>query len=603
MFRRRTPPSARRRDPVTRTRGSLSSLRWSRLLGYLRPYRARMAVAVVALILGSALSLVLPVVIRNLIDSVFVEQDQQLLTRITIGLILVFLVRAVASLVETYTLGSIGERITADLRNELYQHLLRLSMDFHQTHRVGELISRLTNDVTTLRATLTRDLGALLQQTLVLVGAVALMFVLNPLLSRFILILAPVMGVLAAGFGLFLQRASTRLQDELAGSTVVAEEVLQNIRVVKGFAREGFEIERFGRAVLGSVRAALRMLRIRSVFGAMIAFFGFSVIALILWFGGREVLAGRLTAGELIAFLIYGLTVAASVGTLVGLYASFQESIGASQRVFELIDTPPQLEDAPGARLIQDVRGEISFRDVHFGYEDEQHVLRGISLEIARGEVLALVGPSGAGKSTIFNLVPRFYDPTAGSILLDGIDLRQITQHSLREHLAIVPQETILFGGSVEENIRYGRLQASTTEVEAAARAANAHEFIADLPQGYHTLVGERGVRLSGGQRQRVAIARALLKDPRLLLLDEATSSLDSESEQLVQEALTRLMQGRTTMIIAHRLSTVRHADRILVLDKGRIVEAGTHEALLAGNGLYARLHAMQFREMTTLEA
>jgi subfamily B ATP-binding cassette protein MsbA len=423
------------------------------------------------------------------------------------------------------------------------------------------------------------------------------MLALNWRLTLFILALTPIVIGVGAVFGILLRRTSTRVQDELAAATVVVDESFQNIRVVKSFVREPYENARYTDAISGAFAAALKLLRIRAVFGPLIAFLGFASLSLILWYGGREVLENRLTGGELIAFLIYGLTVAGSIGSLTNLYSTVQEALGASKRVFELLDEQRTVEDRPNARPLTSVEGRIAFDHVSFSYETGVQVLHDVNLDIAPGEILALVGPSGAGKSTIFNLIPRFYDPTSGSICVDGVDLRDVQQDSLREHIGIVPQETLLFGGSVIENIRYGRLDASHDDIVAAAKAANAHDFIMALPQGYDTIVGERGVRLSGGQRQRVAIARALLKDPRILLLDEATSSLDSESERLVQEALDRLMQGRTTVIIAHRLSTIRVAHRIAVLDQGRLVELGTHDELMARRGLYQKLYDMQFRE------
>ncbi|HEX2621590.1 MAG TPA: ABC transporter transmembrane domain-containing protein, partial [Phototrophicaceae bacterium] len=533
----------------------------------------------------------------TVVDTVLKQGNEQLLNQITFGLVLVFLIRSGTTLLESYNLNYVGERIVTDVRTQLFRHLQSLSLGFFTSRRVGELISRISNDVTVMRSVLTNNINTLLQQTLIMVGSIVLMIILNWRLTLFIVALIPLVTAVGFGFGFYLRRISTKIQDQIAESSVVTEEVLQGIKEVKSFVREPFEIKRYETAIFNAFASAVQLARLNSAFGSLMAFLGFGSLAVFLWFGGREVLAGRLTGGELITFLFYGVSVAGSFASLVGLYTQFQSALGATKRVFQLIDTQPDVQDLPSAPALGKIEGRITFDQVSFSYDEKQEVLHGINLDIAPGEIVALVGPSGAGKSTMFNLIPRFYDPTQGVLKIDGTDAKTVTQASLREQVGIVPQETLLFGGTIRENILYGRLGASEDELIAAARAANAHDFIIDLPDKYETIVGERGVRLSGGQRQRVAIARAILKDPRILLLDEATSSLDNESEHLVQEALGRLMQNRTTVIIAHRLSTIRVADRIAVIDKGQIRELGTHDQLMARGDLYARLYEMQFRQ------
>jgi subfamily B ATP-binding cassette protein MsbA len=567
-----------------------------RLISYLKPYKGPMAIATIALLLGSGIGLIFPLLIQNLVNTVLAKGSLNQLAQITLVLIGVFLIRAVFYYFQTYWLSYVGERIIVDLRTEIYQHLQLLSVRFYTDRRIGELISRLSSDVTVVRTALTNNIATVLSQTITFVGSLVLMLILNWQLTLFILILAPIVILSAAIFGARLRKLSTQVQDQLASSTAVAEEALNNIRIVKAFTREPFEVKRYAENVNMTFRATMRATVWRSAFGALVTFLGFASLALILWFGGREVLLGRLTTGSLIAFLVYGINIAASLGSFTTLYTQLQEAAGASRRIFEIIDEVPDILDSANAINLTPVTGHIVFNNVSFAYPGSPHVLSNIELEIQHGEILALVGPSGAGKSTLFNLIPRFYDPTFGTVMVDEHDLRKVTQASLREQIGLVPQETQLFSGSIRENLRYGNLFASENEIVAAANAANAASFIEELPDGYDTVVGERGVKLSGGQRQRISIARAILKNPRILLLDEATSSLDSESEILVQEALERLMIGRTTVIIAHRLSTIQLAHRIAVLDKGQIVELGNHNELIDLDGLYARLYRLQFK-------
>jgi subfamily B ATP-binding cassette protein MsbA len=577
-------------------RFSIKAVDWRRLFGYLKPYRGRMALAILALLLSTGFGLAFPAIIVRLLDTVTRAREFGPLNTLAGLLIGIFLLQAAFNFLQSYLLAYIGERIVYDLRTSLYNHLQELSLDFYAVRRVGDLVSRLSSDVTLMRAMLTTNITMLLSQALTLTGSVVIVLTMNARFTLFILALAPVLILVAFVFGRRITKGSTRIQDQLAASTVVAEEGLQGIRVVKSFGREAYEMQRYDTAMEKTFQASLRMAVYNSLFAAVMMFLGLGSIAAIMWYGGREVIAGRLTLAMITGFLMYGISIAASLGGLGGLYGQLSAAVGGVQRVFEILDTAPSVQDGSGAVDLPPVRGQITFEDISFSYDGSAPVLQNVSLGIHAGEILALVGPSGAGKSTVYNLIPRFYDPTSGTIRIDGHDLRGVTQHSLREQIGIVPQETLLFGGTIRENILYGRLDATEEEVIAAARAANAHDFIMELPRQYDTIVGERGMNLSGGQRQRIAIARAILKDPRILLLDEATSSLNNESEGLVQDALDRLMQNRTTVIIAHRLSTIKVAHRVAVLDRGRIIELGTHDELMEQNGLYAHLYSMQFR-------
>jgi subfamily B ATP-binding cassette protein MsbA len=588
------PPSPG--EVARRVRG-LGGVPWRRLLGYLRPHLLPFSVAIGGLLLGSGLALMVPLVVAGLVTSVIAGGDAAGLDRLLVGLVILFLAESLGGFIQSYLLGVVGERVVAQLRSELFGRLVTLSLDFHARNRVGELVSRLSSDVTLIRTLLTQTTTALLSSLIGLIGAIVILFTLSPMLLLIALVLAPALIFVALVFGRPLQRVSTEVQDAIAHSTATAEEALSGIRVLESYVREAWELERYEADLEGVVAAGSRLALWRAGFGGLMGFLGYGAIAVLLWFTGHQVIDGTLGIGTLTGFLLYGVTIGASLATIASLYGQFREGTGAVARVFEIIDTVPTIVDGPDTAPIGPVTGRIQLADVSFSYDGRSAVIRDLTLDIAPGEVIALVGPSGSGKTTLVGLLPRLWDVSSGSIRIDGQDIRRVTTASLRRQIGLVPQEATLFGGSVVDNIRYGRLEATDAEVQAAARFANAHEFISAMEMGYETPVGDRGSRLSGGQRQRIAIARAILKDPPILLLDEATSSLDNESERLVQEALDRLMVGRTTLIVAHRLSTIRGATRIAVLDDGWLAELGTHDELLARDGIYARLYRLQFTE------
>ncbi|MGK7369053.1 MAG: ABC transporter ATP-binding protein [Candidatus Halalkalibacterium sp. M3_1C_030] len=562
-----------------------------------KPYRLKFYVATVLAVASSAVGLSVPLGLKALIDSVFQSADSELLNIIALVLLGLFIVQAFLSFGSTYWLEWVGERVVTDLRKKLYEHLHRLGFRYFSDKRLGEITSRLTNDVGSVRTALTNALPQTITVTFSLLGSIALMIMLNWRLSLIVFLTVPVVTLLTRYFGGKIRKLSRDIQDDLADSTAVAEDALGAIRIVKAFAREVYEVGRYAKSVENLFRTSRRKILLTSLFWSGISVMFMTTLVIIFWYGGLEVLAGRLTTGDLVAFIFYAFSISRSISQMSRLYTDINTAVGASDRIFELLDEIPEIKDAKDAIKIENIDGKVVFDNVWFAYDEGRPVLKDISLEVSAGETVAVVGPSGAGKTTLINLIPRFFDPQKGRIMIDGKDIRNIQKKSLREQIAIVPQDVHLFGTSIKENIRYGKLDATDDEIRKAAADANALGFIDQVPEGLDAKVGERGVKLSGGQKQRLAIARALLKNPGILLLDEATSSLDSESEAQVQEALERLMNKRTTFIIAHRLSTVQHADNIVVIEQGRIVQQGSHDELLAKGGLYKKLYDMQFRE------
>jgi subfamily B ATP-binding cassette protein MsbA len=571
---------------------------FGRIFPYLWPYRLRMAAAALLVMGAAGINLAMLWVIRQLVDTVLVQRDAAALNTTIAELGALFLVQGLLIMGHSYLTASAGQRIMADFRTHLFNHLQSLSLGFFARRRTGELMSRLMNDVGGLQTTLTEIPIDLAKQVVTLVGGLAILFVMNWRLCLLILLLLPGIVLIARFFGRRLKALSTGIQDETARASTILEEVLSGIRIVKSFVREDYERARFGTQVRRTSDVMLRRAQIMAIFVPTITFATFAAAAAVLWYGGSQVIRGTMSPGDLIAFVLYAGLLIGPFGTFARLFSHVKEAQGALARVFEILDTRPDVTDAPDARPLPPVRGHVALEGVSFSYDGHTTVLSDLTFSIQPGEVVAVVGPSGSGKTTLINLIHRFYDPMAGIVTIDGYALKSVTMQSLYQQIALVPQEMHLFGGTIRDNIRYGRASANDQEVVAAARAANAHEFITAFPDGYDTLVGEKGVNLSGGQRQRIAIARAVLKDPRILILDEATSSLDNESESLVQDALDRLMKGRTTFVIAHRLSTIQKADRILVLDKGRLSEEGTHSALLDKKGLYYHLFTLGFVEL-----
>ena len=568
-----------------------------RLLAYIKPYKKRLAAAVVCIIMAAGANLYLPWIIKDMIDDVLMSKDMLMLNLIAAGILVVMFTRGVFYYGQSYLVSYVGQRVIIDVRSVLFRKFQKMPLSYYDKQQTGTVMSYITNDVSAMQSAIVDNLIELVTESSILIGSLAMMIYLDWKLSLLTLMTIPLVGFAMKIFGRKLKRSSTVIQERAAEITSLLQESISAIRVVKSFVRETNEISRFDEQNWKKFQAAMKNVKLTSLLTPTVEFLAAIAVTFIVWFGGYEVVNEVITAGELVAFLTYAVNLANPVKRLSRVYAAIQRAMAAADRVFAVMDLEEKITDVPGAKSLPPIKGQVEFKDITFSYKEGQPALQHISLKAEPGQMIALVGPSGSGKSTIANLIPRFYDVDSGTISIDGHDIRQVTADSLREQIGLVPQETMLFSTTVMENIRYGRLDATDAEVVEAARAANAEEFIKDLPEGYDTKLGERGLNLSGGQRQRLAIARAILKNPRVLILDEATSALDTESEKIVQDALDKLMVGRTSFVIAHRLSTIFNADQIFVVENGHLREHGTHEELLAAGGLYSNLYNIQFRQ------
>ena len=570
---------------------------YMRLLAYIKPYTRRLALAVVCIIMAAGANLYLPWIIKDMIDDVLMSKDMVMLNLIAVGILVVMFTRGVFYYGQSYLVSYVGQRVIIDVRSVLFRKFQRMPLSYYDKQQTGTVMSYITNDVAVMQSAIVDNLIELVTESSILIGSLAMMVYLDWKLSLLTLMTIPLVGFAMKIFGRKLKSSSTVIQERVAEITSLLQESISAIRVVKSFVRESYEIKRFEEQNWRNFQAAMKNVKLSSLLTPTVEFLAAIAVTFIVWFGGYEVVNGVITAGELVAFLTYAVNLANPVKRLSRVYAAIQKAMAAADRVFNIMDLEEKITDVPGAKPLPPIKGKVEFKDITFSYKEGQPALQHISLKAEPGQMIALVGPSGSGKSTIANLIPRFYDVDSGVITIDDHDIRQVTADSLREQIGLVPQETMLFSTSVMENIRYGRLEATDEEVIEAAKAANAEEFIKELPEGYDTKLGERGLNLSGGQRQRLAIARAILKNPRVLILDEATSALDTESEKIVQDALDNLMVGRTSFVIAHRLSTIFNADQIFVVENGHLREHGTHEELLAAGGLYSNLYNIQFRQ------
>ncbi len=589
---------ARRRDDIPDRPASRDLRMLARIGGFLRPHRGRIAVAAVALIVAAGCVLVLGQGLRLVIDAGFASGDPALLDRALAGLLAVVAVLSVATFVRFYSVSWLGERVTADLRRAVFSRVLDLPPGYFETARTGEVISRLTNDTALLEVVIGSSASFAVRNLLITAGSLAMLVVTSPKLTALVVLGVPLVVVPILLFGRRVRRLSRATQDRVADVSAYVDEALHEIRTVQAYGHEPHDRRLFAQRVETTFDTALARIRQRAALVAMVILLSFGAVGAILWVGGHDVLAGRLSAGQLSAFVFYAVLVAGGAAAISEVVGDLQRAAGATERLMELLATEPAIRaPAAPAELPEPPRGEVRLAHVTFCYPSRpgESALADFTLAVRPGERVALVGPSGAGKTTVFQLLLRYYEPGAGEILVDGVEVRRADPRAVRSRFALVPQDPVIFAASVRENVRYARPDASDAEVLAACRAAYAMEFVERLPDGLDTFLGERGVRLSGGQRQRLSIARALLADRAVLLLDEATSSLDAESEHFVQLAAARLMEGRTTLIIAHRLATVQGADRIVVMERGRIVAEGSHPELLRAGGLYARLAALQF--------